>query len=495
MPPDRKGRAAYATAAAEKIIFSYLLFKIFVKYRDVWYNIYAFKSERFIMIWGDKMKLFFVILICKLLKFAGGIIGRGSSMPGQLALKLYPDILSKIKLPEFIIAVTGSNGKTSTVEMTARILQSNGKSVAYNKEGSNQIEGVATLILSNCSLTGKMKSDILLIESDERYARYTFNYFHPTHYIMTNLYRDQLTRNGHPQWVYEALSHSIHDDTRLILNADDPLISCFGVDKENTAWFGVDKLASSIDHNDGVYNDGLYCPICGEKMSYDYYHYNHIGAYCCDKCGFKKHKTDYTVTSADMDKGEIVINGKFTIPLAFTGMYNIYNILAAFAACSIAGIDGEAIAKSIGNYMIKNGRIMRFRLGSHNGTLLTSKHENSVSYDQSLKYIASKAEQCSVLIIVDAISRKYFTGETSWLWDINFDHLNCEHVKNIYLSGTYVNDLALRFSFTGIPSEKIKPVADIGQCIDYISENGDEKLYCVTCFSDKDKLLSRVEVL
>ena len=58
------------------------------------------------------MKLFFVILICKLLKFIGGIIGRGSSLPGQIALKLYPNILSKIKLPKYIIAVTGSNGKT-----------------------------------------------------------------------------------------------------------------------------------------------------------------------------------------------------------------------------------------------------------------------------------------------------------------------------------------------------------------------------------------------
>lgn len=441
------------------------------------------------------MKLFFVILICKLLKFAGKLIGRGSSMPGQIALKLYPDILSKIKLPKYIIAVTGSNGKTSTVEMIARILQKNGKNVTYNKEGSNQIEGVTTLILSSCTLGGKMNSDILLIESDERYARYTFNYFHPTHYIMTNLYRDQLTRNGHPQWVYEALSHSIHDDTQLILNADDPMISCFGKGRNNTLWFGVDKLPTSVSHNDGIYDDGIYCPVCGGKMTYDYYHYNHIGSYNCQECGFKKQKTDFTVTAADMEKGEITIDGKFRIPLAFTGMYNVYNILAAFAACRVVGIDGESIAESISNYMLKNGRIMRFKLGNHSGTLLTSKHENSVSYDQSLKYIANQKEDCSVIVIVDAISRKYFTGETSWLWDINFNHINREHVKNIYLCGTYVNDLAIRFSFTDIPQERIKPIADIQQCVDYLQQNGSEKLYCVTCFSDKDKLLSKVEVI
>ena len=174
------------------------------------------------------MKVFFTILICKLLRFVGKLIGKGSSLPGQIALKLCPDILSRVQLPSHIIAVTGSNGKTSTVEMIAHILRGSGKKIAWNREGSNQIEGVTTLVLSNATLGGKVKCDILLIESDERFARYTFRYIRPTHYVITNLYRDQLTRNGHPEWVYDAIADSIHDGTRLILNADDPLVSCFG---------------------------------------------------------------------------------------------------------------------------------------------------------------------------------------------------------------------------------------------------------------------------
>ena len=61
------------------------------------------------------MKVFFTILICKLLRFVGGLLGKGSSLPGQVALKICPDILGRVELPKFIIAVTGSNGKTSTV--------------------------------------------------------------------------------------------------------------------------------------------------------------------------------------------------------------------------------------------------------------------------------------------------------------------------------------------------------------------------------------------
>ena len=148
------------------------------------------------------MKLKLAILLCKALRFVGGLIGKGSSLPGQFALKVCPDVLGRVKLPERVIAVTGSNGKTSTVEMIAAILKADGKQVIYNKEGSNQIEGVTTLLLSSCNLKGEVKGDVLLLESDERYAKHTFKWFHPTHFVITNLYRDQLTRNGHPEWVY-----------------------------------------------------------------------------------------------------------------------------------------------------------------------------------------------------------------------------------------------------------------------------------------------------
>ncbi|MBR4469959.1 MAG: DUF1727 domain-containing protein, partial [Erysipelotrichaceae bacterium] len=84
------------------------------------------------------MKKILAIIICKFAKWACGFIGRGSSFPGQLALKICPDILSRIDLPENIIAVTGSNGKTSTVEMIHGIIEKAGLSYAYNYEGSNQ---------------------------------------------------------------------------------------------------------------------------------------------------------------------------------------------------------------------------------------------------------------------------------------------------------------------------------------------------------------------
>ncbi|MEG0456860.1 MAG: Mur ligase family protein, partial [Oscillospiraceae bacterium] len=185
------------------------------------------------------MKSFFVILLCKCLYFIGSKIGKGSSLPGEIALKICPDILKRITLPKYVIAVTGSNGKTSTTEMISHVLRENGMIVAHNKEGSNQIEGVTTMLLRNCNLKGVVQSDAAIIESDERYARKTFKYFTPTHFIITNLYRDQSTRNGHPFWIYNIIKEAINDETTLVLNANDPLVSLFGKDRKNVIYFSM----------------------------------------------------------------------------------------------------------------------------------------------------------------------------------------------------------------------------------------------------------------
>nr|WP_316623233.1 MurT ligase domain-containing protein [uncultured Ruminococcus sp.] len=441
------------------------------------------------------MKRFLTILICKLLRFAGKLIGKGSSMPGQVALRLCPDILKRIELPKYVVAITGSNGKTSTVEMIAHILTKSGKSVAWNREGSNQIEGVTTMVLSNATLSGKVKSDIMLIESDERYAKKTFKYIDITHYVITNLYRDQLTRNGHPEFVFEAIAESIKPDTELILNADDPLVSVFGHDREGVIWFGADELSTDTKELVSVYNDGAYCPICKAPMKYSTHHYNHIGIYECTSCGYHREDTDYTITAVDMNKGVLEINGKYHISLALKSLYNIYNILAAFTVASLIGVDGEKIAQEMNDYVLKNGRVINFTLGERKGTLLTSKHENSVSYDHSIRVACACEQGADVLIIVDAISRKYFTGDTSWLWDIDFEMLDNKNIGDIVLAGTYVNDLAARFSYTDIPQEKIHLFEDIDKAAEYLNNGRKEYIYIITCFSDKEKILSEVEVI
>ncbi len=438
------------------------------------------------------MKTLISVLICKMLYFIGKTVGKGSSLPGKIVLKLFPDILGKIRLPDTVIAVSGSNGKTSTVEMIAHILLSNGNRVIWNKEGSNQIEGVATFLLCACSISGKVKADIVLLETDERYARHTFKFFSPTHFVITNLYRDQMTRNAHSEWIYDIICDAIKPSSRLILNADDPLVSRFGIGRDNNIYFSMDKNKYSTDRPMGIYNDGYYCPCCRSRLSYEYYNMAHIGKYSCPECGHRTGDALCRVTDMDLDSRTVVFDSKYEIKLALASQFNVYNLLSAFTLASVLGIDKQKIADAINHYILKSGRIVSYKIGGHDGLLLTSKHENSVSYNQSLDYIVRQGKNCNVMILVDAISRKYYTSETSWLFDIDFGVLNTDFVDKIILAGKYAFDLALRLEFTDIPKEKIKIMPNISEAVLSMDTPDSNYLYTVTCFSDKDKLLSRV---
>lgn len=435
------------------------------------------------------MDIFISVLLVKILRFILKIVGKGSSFPGQLILKLFPNILTKIKLPEHVIAVTGSNGKTSTAELIYNVLTDYGCKVAYNYEGSNQIEGATTLILNDCSFSGVCKSDVILLEVDERYAEKIFKNIVPTHLIVTNILRDQQTRNGNREWVYNCIRRAINKNTTLILNADDPLVSLLSECSDKVIYYGIDKIKDDRDYQ--IYDDGAYCPKCGHKLLYDYRHFDYLGEFLCSNCGHKKQETDHHITKLDLDEARVFIDDQ-EMYLSFPSIYNAYNNLAAYSLGIELGADKKDILKTLNNYVLKNRRITVFKLGGKDGIFLASKHENPVSYNQSMTFIANHKKDTSLIIVVDRISRKYFTSETSWLWDIDFDILCSNNIKNVIISGTYSYDLALRLEYSNVDQNKIIICPDIKEGIDRLSKVDTDNVFVVTCFADQDNVLGKV---
>lgn len=433
------------------------------------------------------MRKFLAIMVCKLAALAGRIVKKGSSKPGQLALKICPDIIARIQLPPYVVAVTGSNGKTSTVEMIVRILERAGMHVCWNREGSNQIEGIATMLIRNATWTGRVKSDVIVMESDEQYARHTFRYMQPTHFAVLNLYRDQMTRNGHPEFIWQRIREAVRPDMKLILNADDPLVSLLAEEVSDVKWFGIDASAG-LPEQPARYQDAVYCPKCGAPLTFTDSHRPGFGLYRCDACGYHRQDCDYAITSADLDSGTLTVNGETALHTNLRVLYQLYNMLAAYAVAAELGVQPALIAETISDYIFKNGRTRSWMQNGRKIALLTSKHENSTSYDQSIDLAVRNGGD--VLLIVDAISRKYFTGETSWLWDITFERLNHPSIRNIYLAGTYRYDLATRLDYTDIPPEKIHLLPTLDELSAVFAEQQD--LYVITCFSDRDKFLSRL---
>lgn len=432
-----------------------------------------------------------IIIICKMVSFLAKLVGRGSSFPGKLALLLDKNILSKFTLPENIIMVTGSNGKTSTTEIIANTLKSHGLNVAYNKEGSNQTEGVTTLVIDNSNIWGKVKKDVLVIESDERYTERTCKYLTPKYFVVTNLYRDQMTRNANPEFIYECIKKAINEKMHLVLNTDDPISSLYGKEFDNpTTYIGIEENILSTKTNTSVYNDGAYCPCCKHKLEYKYYNFNHVGSYYCSECKHERKDPDYKITDIDLNSGIININGK-ELSLNFKSFYNAYNVLFAYAVCDLLKLDENKTIEILNNYVIKNDRVQDFNIGNTKVKLLTSKHENTISYDQSINYILNTNIKCNVVILVDAISRKYFTSETSWLWDIDFEKLDNKNIKKIILAGKYSKDLMVRFNYIKFKKKVlIVECHTVDELINEI-EKDNTYTYLITCFSDRMKIIGR----
>ena len=80
----------------------------------------------------------FAILITKLAGAMLQLIHRGGSLPGQIGLKLCPDILKKLRIDCPLILVTGTNGKTSTSNMIAAMLEQEGRIVVNNRKGESE---------------------------------------------------------------------------------------------------------------------------------------------------------------------------------------------------------------------------------------------------------------------------------------------------------------------------------------------------------------------
>lgn len=433
------------------------------------------------------------ILLCRLLCFLGGLVGRGSSLPGAILLKLDRHILDRIQLPPVVIAVTGTNGKTSTTELIRTAAEAAGKRVVCNSEGSNQIEGVTTALLRSCNLRGVVQADCAVLESDERFCQYTFSHFAPTHMVVTNLYRDQLTRNGHNEFVLGEVQKGLPAATRLILNADDPLSATLGIGRPDTLYFGVSPAAAAepLDTKH-AYFDGAFCPVCKARMTYDYRIENHLGGYRCPACGFRRAAAAHEVTA--LQDGRLTLDGKYAVTPQLPNLMFAYNIAAAFTAATEAlGIAPAQAAEGLDNHALHSGRVLSFDIAGHKGLFQLSKHENSMAYNGALRTILdSDSNEITVVLLVDLLSRKYVANDMSWLWDIDFELLADPRVKRIFVGGKFANDVACRLLVAGVAADTLHVEPDLDALMDalYGAPAGD--IYALTCFTDVGKFTGRL---
>ncbi len=159
-----------------------------------------------------------------------------------------------------MVAVTGTNGKTTVSNLLAEALEAEGLRVASNRLGSNLAAGVAMTLIDAVTWTGRSRADIAVLEMDERSAKLILPGLVPDVLVCTNLTRDSIKRNAHPAYIAWVVSSALPASTQLVLNADDLIAASIGAESNPRSYFAVDRLPTDGDRPAGAAVDVAICP-------------------------------------------------------------------------------------------------------------------------------------------------------------------------------------------------------------------------------------------
>ncbi len=407
-------------------------------------------------------KLMFLIAVIagKIICLIGRPFGKSTNLPGEIMLKICPDTLSMFKMPDTVICVTGTNGKTGTSNLLTHVIRQSGKSVVNNSKGSNMAPGLASALVENSSLSGKVRADIAVLEVDERSSQYIYKKFTPTYILCTNLFRDSIMRNGHSEFIFNKINGYLSPDTTLILNGNDGISGMLGEGVCKRIYYSVDKTVKSTENCEDTVCDLMACPKCHRRLSYEFYHYNHIGVPYCQHCGFRMEESSYIAKDVDFESGSFVLEEKdesrTILHFQKENFFNVFNITGACAVLREIGIDKETIAKSIEDLSSKTGRFKTEKCGNSEVVSMLSKNQNPISCSQSLKYLNSIENDTDVvLLITDSNDKVHGHEDISWLYDTDFGPLNSDNVRRVYIGGSRCYDLALCLNIKGIDTSKL----------------------------------------
>ncbi len=411
----------------------------------------------------NKIRFLIAMLTAKLALFLLKLMKRTASYtPGYLALKIFPDFLGSLQMPDTVICVTGTNGKTTTSNLLADTLRDCGYTVTNNSAGSNVQAGVATALLADSTLFGKPKKQIAVLEVDERSSIKVYSYISPDYLICNNIMRDSLKRNAHTDFIVYVINKALSPSTHVILNADD--LICCSVAEANCkkTYFGIDAdKPDTWDEN--APRDIYYCPVCGNKLEAEYIRYNHIGRFKCSGCSYASPACDYVVTEIDKENSEFMIEHsgvQHKYRLINDNIVNVYNFCGAISLLSEFGLSFEQISSALMKQKIVKSRFDTLTAGKLNITMQLAKGQNPIACARAYSYVTScPAEKKSLLIMVDDKSDNNGNSESvCWIYDCDYSALKNDTVGEIIFAGPRCRDQKLRALIVGVDPQKIKTV-------------------------------------
>jgi UDP-N-acetylmuramyl tripeptide synthase len=397
--------------------------------------------------------------------------GGGTAITGMVARRLDPQILQKLVLDrgEPVVAITGSNGKTTTARFTAALLRGEGIGVSHNSAGANLVQGVTSLAVAYADLRGHLPQGVLVVEVDEGALPRVAPELAPRALLVTDLFRDQLDRFGEIYAVADAIesvAETMPPESALIVNADDPMVATLADKREGarvTFGLALDRSTDTITRA----ADTIRCPRCRADLAYRHVYLSHMGDYHCDACGFERPKLDVAVTSLEvvgLDRTRFEVetpSGKLTIEIPQSGVHIAYDAAGAIAILVGLGVSLDHAAESLAAVGPAFGRLEKIEAEGKSIVLAFAK--NPTSYNTTLRALATEGEPRRLLI---AASNTLVDGEDfGWLWDVDFETM-APGVEHAVVSGTRADELANRLKYAGLSPRKMTVIQDRSDALD-----------------------------
>ncbi len=402
-------------------------------------------------------------------------LGGGTSLPGHLARVLDPTILTTIcaALPDGVILVAGTNGKTTTSRMLATILEHTGETLLHNRAGANLLPGLTTVAISGADWRGRPRAQRALFETDEAALPQAISETCPRLVVLLNLFRDQLDRYGEIDTIaghWRAALQTLPATSTVVFNADDPALADITRNlTARTLAFGLEDVRHAVAVATHI-ADSQFCPHCGSRYTYQHLFYAHIGHYACLQCGRRRPQPVIALTKLEptgLDGSGLQIDhpgGPTLVHLPLPGLYNAQNALAATAAALALGVTPAAISAALTSFQAAFGRIERITAGPDGPTLLIALIKNPVGASETVRMLTSATSRPLHLLI--AINDRFADGtDVSWLWDADFEPL-AGRVAHITVSGDRAADMALRLDYAGVAADAITVVDKLPPALD-----------------------------
>jgi UDP-N-acetylmuramyl tripeptide synthase len=406
----------------------------------------------------------------------------GTSLPGKVMLRLDRDAIARLAagLPEGSVLVSATNGKTTTAALAAAVFERAGLAPVHNVAGANMAGGIVSALLERPG-----GARLGLFEVDEFWLADVAAALSPRAIVLGNLFRDQLDRYGELETIGERWSElAARTGARLVLNADDPLIADLGRDRDDTVYFGIDDPSAARPGGLSHASDSTRCRRCGAAYRYRHTYIAHLGAYACPGCGRERPAPAVSAAQIALDglhgaRFELrTPGGRSEIRTVLPGLYNVYNALAAAALATALGVEAPAIGAGFAAAAAVFGRGERVRVGSHELAILLIK--NPAGANEVLRLLGAEDGPHDVLAILnDEIADG---RDVSWIWDADFETL-APRIGHVTCSGTRAAEMALRFKYAGVRSERLSVEPAIDRALDHALTRARGALYALPTYT------------